>query len=55
LLWVSPLPGVAAQVDVIEISAGVDVEDVEAWRQRMMDKEALGLFAVSVSLYIVNQ
>lgn len=43
LLWVSPLPGVAAQVDVIEISAGVDVEDVEAWRQRMMDKEALGL------------
>lgn len=43
LLWVSPLPGVAAQVDVIEISAGFDVEDVEAWRQRMMDKEALGL------------
>ncbi|MFE1966800.1 baseplate J/gp47 family protein, partial [Acinetobacter baumannii] len=43
LLWVSPLPGVAAQVDVIEISAGVDAEDVEAWRQRMMDKEALGL------------
>lgn len=43
LLWVSPLPGVAAQVDVVEISAGVDVEDVEAWRQRMMDKEALGL------------
>ncbi|HAV2716253.1 baseplate J/gp47 family protein [Acinetobacter baumannii] len=43
LLWVSPLPGVAAQVDVIEISAGIDVEDVEAWRQRMMDKEALGL------------
>ncbi|WP_457795030.1 baseplate J/gp47 family protein, partial [Acinetobacter baumannii] len=43
LLWVSPLPGVAAQVEVIEISAGVDVEDVEAWRQRMMDKEALGL------------
>ncbi len=44
LLWVSPLPGVAAQVDVIEeISAGVDVEDVEVWRQRMMEKEALGL------------
>lgn len=43
LLWVSPLPGVAAQVDVIEISAGVDVEDIEAWRQRMMEKEALGL------------
>lgn len=43
LLWVSPLPGVAALVDVIEISAGVDVEDVEAWRQRMMEKEALGL------------
>jgi uncharacterized phage protein gp47/JayE len=43
LLWVSPLPGVASQVDVIEeISAGVDVEDVEAWRQRMMEKEALG-------------
>ncbi|MCG9496227.1 hypothetical protein ECE07_21500 [Acinetobacter pittii] len=43
LLWVSPLPGVAAQVDVIEISAGVDIEDVEAWRQRMKEKEALGL------------
>lgn len=43
LLWVSPLPGVAAQVDVIEISGGVDVEDVEVWRQRMMEKEALGL------------
>ncbi|MDP7811646.1 baseplate J/gp47 family protein [Acinetobacter pittii] len=43
LLWVSPLPGVAAQVDVVEISAGVDVEDIEAWRQRMMNKEALGL------------
>ncbi|TDH97619.1 hypothetical protein DWA16_20385, partial [Acinetobacter baumannii] len=37
------LPGVAAQVEVIEISAGGDAEDVEAWRQRMMDKEALGL------------
>ncbi|MDR8285204.1 hypothetical protein FPK70_00360 [Acinetobacter baumannii] len=43
LLWVSPLAGVAAQVDVIEMSGGVDVEDVEAWRQRMQAKEALGL------------
>lgn len=43
LLWVSPLAGVAAQVDVIEMSGGVDVEEVEAWRQRMQAKEALGL------------
>ena len=43
LLWISPLPGIASQVDVIEISAGVDAEDVESWRQRMMKKEALGL------------
>ncbi|HCQ9867175.1 TPA: baseplate J/gp47 family protein [Acinetobacter baumannii] len=43
LLWVSPLAGVASQVDVIEMSGGVDVEDVEAWRQRMQAKEALGL------------
>ena len=42
LLWVSPLAGVASQVDVIEMSGGVDVEDVEAWRQRMQAK-ALGL------------
>lgn len=43
LLWVSPLAGVAAQVDVIEMFGGVDVEEVEAWRQRMQAKEALGL------------
>lgn len=43
LLWVSPLAGVAAQVDVIEMSGGIDVEEVEAWRQRMQAKEALGL------------
>lgn len=43
LLWVSPLAGVASQVDVIEMSGGVDVEEVEAWRQRMQAKEALGL------------
>lgn len=43
LLWVSPLAGVASQVDVLEMSGGVDVEEVETWRQRMQEKEALGL------------
>ncbi len=43
LLWVSPLAGVASQVEVIELSGGVDVEEVESWRQRMKEKEALGL------------
>ncbi|MFW1840059.1 baseplate J/gp47 family protein [Acinetobacter gyllenbergii] len=43
LLWVSPLAGVAPLVDVLEMSGGVDVEDVEDWRQRLQDVEALGL------------
>ncbi|ENV33910.1 baseplate J/gp47 family protein [Acinetobacter gerneri] len=42
LLWVSPAAGLSGQTTVVEINGGSDEEEVEAWRERMQEKEKLG-------------
>ncbi|MDV2438714.1 baseplate J/gp47 family protein [Acinetobacter gerneri] len=42
LLWVSPAAGLSGSANVIEINGGSDEEEVEAWRERMQEKEKLG-------------
>ncbi|TCM61855.1 putative phage protein gp47/JayE [Acinetobacter calcoaceticus] len=43
LLWISPAAGLSGQAQVIEVSGGAEEEEVETWRQRMLEKERLGI------------
>lgn len=41
--WVSPPAGLSGTADVIELSGGADVEDLEVWRARLLARKQLGL------------
>lgn len=42
LLWVSPVAGLNGTVQVISIAGGSDEEELEAWRERLLERKRLG-------------
>lgn len=43
LLWISPAAGLDGQAKIIEMTGGSNDEEVEMWRQRILEKERLGI------------
>lgn len=43
LLWVSPAAGLSGTAQVVSINGGSDVEELEAWRERILTRKQLGL------------
>jgi uncharacterized phage protein gp47/JayE len=42
LMWVSPQAGLSGSAEVISIAGGSDAEELEAWRERLIEAEQLG-------------
>lgn len=43
LLWVSPAAGLSGTAQVVSITGGSDIEELEAWRERILTRKQLGL------------
>lgn len=43
LLWVSPPAGVSGTATEVNIGGGLDVEELEAWRLRLLERKQLGI------------
>lgn len=43
LLWVSPPAGVSGNATDVNIGGGLDVEELEAWRLRLLERKQLGI------------
>lgn len=43
LLWVSPPAGVSGTATEVNIGGGLDIEELEAWRLRLLERKQLGI------------